>query len=107
MIRVLGARCVSCDYRIAASLPRCPSCGGATEVARFGPRGIVWAATTLHVPVQQRNVPYTLAYVDLADGPRLLVHLSERLPIGSQVMLTGTTASGDIYAVRDDGGNER
>ena len=40
-----------------------------------------------------RDAPYTLAYVDLDDGPRLLVHLTERAAIGARVRLAEPSTS--------------
>lgn len=65
----------------------------------FGPGGIVWSSTVVRVPVPGRTPPYTVAYVDLDDGPRVLCHvdgLTNRPPVGHRVRLCGTTADGDL-----------
>ncbi len=43
--------------------------------------------------------PFGLAYLDLDDGPRLLVHLAtpEVLPAGTRLTVTGTDR-GDLVA---------
>lgn len=61
----------------------------------------MWSATVLRVPLPGRTPPTVLAYVDLDDGPRVLVHLrgrahDERLPVGRRVRGVGLTASGDL-----------
>ena len=62
----------------------------------FGPDGTVWAHTTLHISVGGRAPGYTLAYVDLDDGPRILAHVDGGKPsVGSRVRVTGTTPEGD------------
>ncbi len=40
---------------------------------RFGPGGIVWSSADVHLAVGHREPPFTLAQVDLDDGPRVLV----------------------------------
>jgi uncharacterized OB-fold protein len=68
------------------------------EEARFGPAGVVWSVTTIHVPSGKREAPYTLAYVDFDDGPRVLAHLADGAtipPVAGRVRLRGTTPHGD------------
>lgn len=78
------------------------------EPAEFGPDGTVFSSTILHIPVPGREPPYGLAYVDLDDGPRLLAHLgdavTEALPPGTRVRLTGLTDHGDplVSELSDD-----
>ena len=97
---VVGVRCRGCDHPCAARVPRCPRCGAATEVARFGPEGAVWATTTIHVAAGQRAAPYTVAYVDLDEGPRILADVDdgpELVPrVTERVRLVGRTALGDL-----------
>ena len=97
-LRVEGARCDRCGYLLAVDVGGCPSCGGSLRVAHFGPAGTVWAVTGVHVDVQDRPVPYRLAYVDLDGGPRILAHVADDAPltaVGDRVTLTATTAAGD------------
>jgi uncharacterized protein len=95
---LLGGRCRSCGHALSRPLPRCPWCRGEVGPERFGPEGSVWAVTVLHLAVGERDAPSTLAYVDLDDGPRLLVHLPDRAAIGARVRLTAPTAAGDPAA---------
>lgn len=95
---VAGRRCVACAHPSAMAVPRCSRCGAATEQASFGPGGVVWSITTIHVPSGEREAPYTLAYVDLDDGPRLLAHVHDGgapPQVGGLVRLLGRTALGD------------
>lgn len=57
----------------------------------------MWAVTILHVASDDREVPYTLAYVDLDEGPRLLVHVVDAsgAAIGDRVRVVAATAAGD------------
>jgi uncharacterized OB-fold protein len=95
---LLGGRCTACGHAVSRPLPRCPWCRSEVEPVQFGPEGAVWAVTVLHVAAGGRDVPDALAYVDLDDGPRLLVHLPERVPIAARVRLTAPTAAGDPAA---------
>jgi uncharacterized OB-fold protein len=94
---LFGARCTACGHAHAVAVPRCTRCrAGSLEPAPFGPDGTVWSTTTLHVASGGRSAPYTLAYVDLDDGPRVLAHVSGGpLPVAARVRLAGTTAFGD------------
>jgi uncharacterized protein len=95
--RIAGVACPVCGATAAYAWPRCPACGGAVEAAEFGPGGVVWSATVVRIPVPGRTPPYALAYVDLDDGPRVLVHVdgSEVLRIGGRVRLIASTDDGD------------
>jgi uncharacterized protein len=64
---------------------RCPRCRGEVEAALFGPAGTIWATTRVHVPAFAGDeVPYVLAYVDLDEGPRVLLRLTNT-PDGAAV----------------------
>ncbi len=97
---LVGARCSACLHAHAIRFRRCSRCGGSELVeTRFGPEGTVWATTTLHVSSGGREAPYTLAYVDLDDGPRLLAHVQDgpalALRVAERVRLAGLTGHGD------------
>jgi uncharacterized OB-fold protein len=100
--KVEGWVCEACGYRGTSEKPRCPACRGTLAPKAFGPHGRVWAGTVLRVPIADREPPIALAYVDFADGPRLLCHVAtetggnaEALPPGTVVVVAGTTAAGD------------
>lgn len=103
-VRLAGSRCPSCDYRMAFETSRCEVCGSPTLDVLYGPAGCIWATTTLHIGVQGREVPYTLAYVDLDDGPRILTHVIAEAPppqVGDRVYLSGRTVRGDPQVQKD------
>ena len=96
---VVGGRCTRCAYPMPEYGDRCPECRGPVEEARFGPGGTVFSSTTVHVGLPGREAPYTLAYVDLDAGPRILTHVAsdgaaESLT-GQRVRVVGTTDEGD------------
>lgn len=96
--RVLGARCSSCGRPSAFAVPRCPACRAVVSPEAFGPGGTVWSVTTIRIPVPGRTPPYSLAYIDLDDGPRVLAHVrgGGSVEIGGRVQLVGLGAEGDI-----------
>jgi hypothetical protein len=50
----------------------------------------------MHIGHGERTGPYTLAYVDLDDGPRVLAHVRTRpVAIGDRVRLRGHSPLGD------------
>lgn len=95
----VGVRCLACGHPSSMRVPRCPRCGGETQEARFAGEGTIWATTTIHVPSGDREAPYTLAYVDLDDGPRLLAHVHDgpelHPAVAARVRLIGQTPEGD------------
>jgi uncharacterized OB-fold protein len=101
---VLGVRCTACRYPVApAGVPWCPVCWSAVEPARFPATGTAWSSTVVAIPVGERRPPFGLAYLDLDDGPRVLVHLAEPavLEPGARLRITGTDR-GDLVAAREE-----
>lgn len=97
--RVHGLRCQRCGAVAAYAWPSCPACAGPTEPGAFGPAGTVWSSTVVRIPVPGRTPPFTLAYVDLDDGPRVLAHVpgAEAPPaVGGRARLVAPTESGDL-----------
>lgn len=99
--RVVGSRCDTCGYPSAQTgLPWCPSCHrGAMPQEAFGPGGVVWSSARVRLRVLHRRAPYTLAYVDLDDGPRILARLAAPviLPPGVRVEIIDSI-DGDLIA---------
>lgn len=92
-----GVRCEACGHPLAQRSPRCPDCGGILADAAFGPGGVVWSWTTVRVATEGREPPYTLAYIDLDDGPRVLAHVRPVVQVrtGDRVRLVAATTQGD------------
>lgn len=79
--------------------PRCPRCGSEVEARRFGPEGSVWSFTTVHVEGGGDGPPpYTLAYVDLDAGPRVLLRISGEPGVGARVRLSQSSPGGNPTA---------
>lgn len=101
---VLGVRCTACRYPAAQQgIPWCPVCYQPVEPARFAPAGSAWSSTVVAIPVGERRPPFGIAYLDLDDGPRVMVHLAEPavLPLGARLRITGTDR-GDLVASVED-----
>ncbi|SHL42635.1 hypothetical protein SAMN05443637_12832 [Pseudonocardia thermophila] len=97
---VVGLRCTQCRYPVPQRrIPWCPVCYGSVAEARFATTGIAWSSTVVQIAVGGRKPPFALAYLDLDDGPRVLVHLAEPavVPIGTRLRITGTD-DGDLVA---------
>lgn len=103
-ILLAGSRCADCGHPMSVAPPRCPVCGHPTMLPdAFGPKGTVFSSTVLRIPVPGRTPPFTLAYVDMDDGPRILAHVDgpdEPLVPGSGVMLSGWSEHGDPVVAR-------
>lgn len=101
-----GWRCSRCHRARATPAPWCPVCRAALEPENFGPLGTVWSSTMVHLDLSGLEAPYGLAYVDLDQGPRVLVHVDdagEPVAVGARVRLSSTTERGDPTAVLDEG----
>ncbi len=97
---VLGARCTACRYPVAQpGLPWCPVCYSPVAPERFAAFGAVWSSTVIAIGVGTLRPPFGLAYLDLDDGPRILVRLAQPavVPIGTRLKITGTDG-GDLVA---------
>jgi uncharacterized OB-fold protein len=95
---IRGKHCLNCGHHFAVPPELCRLCHAEAVDAHFGPGGTVWASTVVWISAAGRNTPYTLAYIDLASGPRILAHVDDaggRLFSGQRVELTGQTPDGD------------
>ena len=101
VVTLPASTCGACGYVVAGTVATCARCGGETAASDAGPRGRVWAATVVRIPVPGRTPPYGLAYVDLDDGPRVLAHFAaEAAPaVGSTVALAPQSEAGDLTVV--------
>lgn len=70
--RLLGKRCSDCSKHHWYPRVVCPFCGGGnTEWVALSGRGSIHAFSTL----RRASPPYTVAYVELAEGPKMLTNL--------------------------------
>jgi uncharacterized OB-fold protein len=92
--RILLQRCGECGRTRFPPMPRCPWCGSDTfDVAESTGRGVVYSFVTAQVaisPGYEGPLPYTVATVELSEGPRVLGRVEPPAPlaIGDQVVAT-------------------
>ncbi|WP_180900581.1 Zn-ribbon domain-containing OB-fold protein [Martelella soudanensis] len=90
--KLIGSRCKTCSVETFPARDFCPACG-ADEVEApilLSPDGRVYSFTVIRQAPAGRKTPYSLAYVDLADGVRVLAQVDEDpelLRIGMPVTL--------------------
>jgi uncharacterized OB-fold protein len=90
--RLLLLRCEACGVVIWYPRPLCPDCGG-NSVAWIEGSGLgtVYSFSVVHRSAgsYQSAVPYVVAYVELAEGPRVLTNIigcdADRVYIGQPV----------------------
>jgi uncharacterized OB-fold protein len=92
--RLIGARCGACGTAWFPRRPICPSCA-APEPERLllGPSGTLYSWSTVHVS-SSRPVPYTLGYVDLDEGVRVLATITTDKPLEPDAPCVLRTAPG-------------
>ncbi|MGP9818586.1 Zn-ribbon domain-containing OB-fold protein [Salinarimonas sp. NSM] len=89
-LRLVGSVCRACGLRTVPPAAVCPGCGSEAVAREIQPsEGVVYSLTTLHVGPRKWGRPFTLGYVDLANGVRVLAALhGEGHAIGRPVRLS-------------------
>lgn len=97
-----GARCRICSTHVCP--PGLRHCDQPMEEVPLPARGTVEACSTVHVAPSEHPTPYRIAYVRLADGPRVFAKIAPGLPekvdpTGREVRLapSGQTTSGQSF----------
>jgi uncharacterized OB-fold protein len=77
--QVVLQRCEACGRARFPPMPSCPWCGSRREtLAEASGRGTVYSFVTAHQrvsPGYDGDLPYTVATVELDEGPRVLGHV--------------------------------
>lgn len=77
--RLLLRRCDDCQSFIWYPRPFCPACGSLrTSWAQASGLGTVYTFTVVHrsvIPGFREAAPYVVAYVELAEGPRVMTNI--------------------------------
>jgi uncharacterized OB-fold protein len=71
-------QCVHCGRYASPGVPACPSCSGSVDWVRVSGLGTVFSYAVVHQvfhPDLATDVPYVVALVELAEGPRLVTRL--------------------------------
>lgn len=97
--KLAAGKCAACG---ALSFPKaivCPAClSDEIATAHLASKGTLYSFATVHQAPKSWIVPYTLGYVDLEDGIRVLAHIEGTPTIGARVSLglgrVGTDAKG-------------
>jgi uncharacterized protein len=93
-------RCTRCAHTWTFRRDFCPACGAPEpRVVAIGGGGRVYAITQVHRAPDERFkaiAPYTLALIELDEGPRLMTHADEALRIGDAVHLSVRTIAGRL-----------
>ena len=86
--RLIAGQCKACA---ALSFPKAPVCSACLsqeiETAHLSSEGTLYASAVVHQAPNGWDVPYTLGYVDLTDGIRVLAHIDGDAPINARVRL--------------------
>lgn len=78
---LLGAHCSACDAVWFPTRPVCPTCSSPDPGVRpAGPGGVLYSYTTVHVS-SSRPTPYTLGFVDVDGGVRVLATIEADGPL--------------------------
>lgn len=99
-------RCLDCDFVIFYPRQRCPNCRSHdVEWVELSGRGEIYSHTVVRrAPGRWReHVPYVVAYVQLAEGPRMVTNIvgcdPESVAIGMPVRVCFDAAGDDGYAL--------
>lgn len=102
--RLVLPRCRACEAAIWYPRELCPACGSTdVEWVEASGRGFVYTSTVVHrgEGAYRDATPYVLAYVELAEGPRVLTNVVGVPPgevhIGQEVEV--------VFEHSDDGGH--
>ncbi len=98
--RLLLPRCTKCARYFFPPQPTCPYCGSSQwEPIEASGHGRVYSWVVVHVPLDpafQRDVPYTIAAVELDEGPRVFGRVNDEALISE-----GAPAQAIFYTVDD------
>ncbi|MEV1295510.1 OB-fold domain-containing protein [Pseudonocardia sp. NPDC049635] len=75
-LRQAGSRCPECRAMASPPVPRCVECAAPTRRVPLADRGTLYAFTTVRVS-SSAQTPYTIGYVDLDDGVRVLTGVAD------------------------------
>jgi uncharacterized OB-fold protein len=100
---LLIQRCPDCGHRQHYPRAACMACGGTPEWERASGQAVVYTYTVIrqnYAKPFRDELPYVIAMVDLAEGPRLYVGLTDVEPdavrIGMPVEVWFADAGDDI-----------
>ncbi|WP_427165414.1 Zn-ribbon domain-containing OB-fold protein [Streptomyces sp. C1-1] len=100
--RLRGSRCADCAVATYPADPACPRCGGPAEPVVLSAVGTLWTWTVQryapksppYIPPAAGFTPFTVGYVELPEGVRVLAVLDIR-PEKAEIGMPLTIAAGD------------
>ncbi|MGW2521897.1 Zn-ribbon domain-containing OB-fold protein [Streptomyces sp. NPDC001617] len=100
--RLRGSRCADCAVATYPADSVCPRCGGPAEAIALSGTGTLWTWTVQryapksppYVPPAAGFTPFTVGYVELPEGVRVLAVLDIR-PEEAETGMTLTITAGD------------
>lgn len=105
--RLMGLKCNKCHNTTCPPKLACQECGSLdTEIVELSGKGKLVSFTTHYIAPQGRDneLPYTVALVELDEGPWLVGNLIDLNPnkmdmdlIGKKVNIAGSVFPGDSY----------
>lgn len=98
--RLVVQQCGACGHRQLYPRLYCTQCHASTLVMRDATGlGVVYASTVIRratSPAFQREVPYSLALVELDEGPRMMANIVECDPASVQIGMRVEVAFEDL-----------
>ena len=82
-----GSRCPACGATFYPPRGVCSRCLSELELVQLSTKGVVYTYTVVHQAGPGFETPYTLVYVDLPEGVRVLGRLDGEPQIGMVVEL--------------------
>jgi hypothetical protein len=109
--RLLIQRCTACGKHQFYPRPFCLRCQGPVEWVESAGRGTVYTKTDVHVETPGMTPPFTVAIVELDEGPRMTTHLvGDPVAIGARVRLDWRERADNappLYVFRAEGSDRR
>ena len=100
---LVGEVCPHCDAKIFPPRDICPNCGEEAKTAfAFSGKGEVYSYTVMNsAPAGfERNLPYTVALVKLAEGPTVTAQLTD---LGEKPVKIGMPVEMVTRRIKQDG----
>lgn len=76
-VTLYGSQCPACGRKYFPLKELCADCLETLEKVEVGPYGRIFSYTTVAADSPAYKAPYTLAFVDLDDGVRLLARIQD------------------------------
>jgi uncharacterized protein len=101
-LELLAAECDACSTLTHPPVRECHSCGGYSPEPKLRPlsgRGRVYACTTVHVAHPAFTTPYTVGFVDVPEGLRIVAQV--RADAGEPAMGDQVAVERGVLRVED------